>query len=103
MTPNPFLGVCFHWLGGLTFGLTRRYLGMSLGMRVALGYCAAFATRVPPIAKSSCAAIPVDSSLGDILGSPAGLITLIAAGIATLIFPTLVLGYGNYLKGVVEK
>ena len=30
--------------GGLTFGLTMRYLGMSLGMGVALGYCAAFGT-----------------------------------------------------------
>ncbi len=29
-------------VGGLTFGLTMRYLGMSLGMGVALGYCAAF-------------------------------------------------------------
>jgi len=36
-------------LGGLSFGLTMRYLGMSLGMAVALGYCAAFGTLVPPI------------------------------------------------------
>src|SRR5205823_5448776 len=36
-------------MGGLTFGLTMRYLGMSLGMAVALGYCAAFGTLVPPI------------------------------------------------------
>ena len=39
--------------GGLTFGLTMRYLGMSLGMGVALGYCAAFGTLLPPIFKSS--------------------------------------------------
>lgn len=32
-------GVCWG-LGGLTFGLTMRYLGMSLGMAIALGYCA---------------------------------------------------------------
>jgi L-rhamnose-H+ transport protein len=38
--------------GGLTFGLTMRYLGMSLGMGVALGYCAAFGTLLPPILKS---------------------------------------------------
>src|SRR2546429_1660101 len=31
-------------LGGLTFGLTMRYLGMSLGMAVALGYTAVFGT-----------------------------------------------------------
>jgi L-rhamnose-H+ transport protein len=36
-------------LGGLTFGLTMRYLGLSLGMAVALGYCAAFGTLVPPV------------------------------------------------------
>src|SRR5215475_2924028 len=36
-------------LGGLTFGLTMRYLGMSLGMAVALGYTAAFGTLMPPI------------------------------------------------------
>ena len=36
-------------LGGLTFGLTMRYLGIALGMAVALGYCAAFGTLMPPI------------------------------------------------------
>ena len=35
--------------GGLTFGLTMRYLGMSLGMAMVLGYCAAFGTLMPPI------------------------------------------------------
>jgi L-rhamnose-H+ transport protein len=36
-------------LGGLTFGLTMRYLGMSLGMAIALGYTAAFGTLIPPL------------------------------------------------------
>lgn len=36
-------------IGGLTFGLTLRYLGMALGMAVALGFCAAFGTLAPPI------------------------------------------------------
>src|SRR5437667_4467542 len=35
--------------GGLTFGLTMRYLGMSLGMAMVLGYCAAFGTLMPPL------------------------------------------------------
>ncbi|MCK5750287.1 MAG: L-rhamnose/proton symporter RhaT, partial [Oricola sp.] len=35
--------------GGLTFGLTMRYLGVSLGMAVALGLTTAFGTLVPPI------------------------------------------------------
>ncbi|MFD0894640.1 L-rhamnose/proton symporter RhaT [Luteolibacter ambystomatis] len=36
-------------IGGLTFGLTMRYLGIALGMAVALGFCAAFGTLVPPM------------------------------------------------------
>ena len=36
-------------IGGLTFGLTMRYLGIALGMAVALGFCAAFGTLIPPI------------------------------------------------------
>ncbi len=36
-------------VGGLTFGLTMRYLGIALGMAVALGYTAVFGTMIPPI------------------------------------------------------
>lgn len=36
-------------IGGLTFGMTMRYLGMSLGMALALGITAAFGTLLPPI------------------------------------------------------
>lgn len=43
-----FFGVLWG-LGGLTFGLSMRYLGLSLGMAVALGYCAVFGTLMPPI------------------------------------------------------
>ncbi|MEN8228721.1 MAG: L-rhamnose/proton symporter RhaT [Bacteroidota bacterium] len=40
----------FLWgLGSLTFGLTMRYLGMSLGMSIALGFCTSFGTIIPPI------------------------------------------------------
>jgi L-rhamnose-H+ transport protein len=40
-------------IGGLTFGLTMRYLGLSLGMAIVMGLCAAFGTLVPPIFKGS--------------------------------------------------
>jgi L-rhamnose-H+ transport protein len=43
-----FFGVLWG-VGGLTFGLTMRYLGIALGMAVALGYTAVFGTLVPPI------------------------------------------------------
>ncbi|MCX7426583.1 MAG: L-rhamnose/proton symporter RhaT [Planctomycetia bacterium] len=55
-------------MGGLTFGLTMRYLGISLGMAIALGYCAAFGTLMPPI---------VDGTLIEILPTAAGIATLI--------------------------
>jgi L-rhamnose-H+ transport protein len=51
-TKTLFWAVFFGLLwgvGGLTFGLTMRYLGLSLGMAVALGLCAAFGTLMPPI------------------------------------------------------
>jgi len=63
-------------LGGLTFGLTMRYLGMSLGMGVALGYCAAFGTLIPPIFKSFLPNIPVAQSIGQIASSAPGRVTL---------------------------
>ena len=55
-------------LGGLTFGLTMRYLGMSLGMAVALGYTAAFGTLMPPIFRGVFAS--------EVLGTRSGLIVL---------------------------
>jgi L-rhamnose-H+ transport protein len=67
-------------LGGLTFGLTMRYLGMSLGMGVALGYCAAFGTLLPPLVKQFVQSIPVPETLGQIASTRSGQITL--AGIA---------------------
>jgi L-rhamnose-H+ transport protein len=54
--------------GGLTFGLTMRYLGMSLGMAVALGYTAAFGTLMPPIFRGEFAT--------QVLGTRSGLIIL---------------------------
>src|SRR5581483_9417182 len=63
-----FFGILWG-LGGLTFGLTMRYLGMSLGMAVALGYCAAFGTLMPPIFRGEF----VDK----VLGTQSGIVILI--------------------------
>ena len=73
--------------GGLTFGLTMRYLGMSLGMGVALGYCAAFGTLLPPIFKLFVPTIPVAETITQIYSTTPGKITLLGvfvclAGIA---------------------
>jgi L-rhamnose-H+ transport protein len=35
-------------IGGLTFGLSMRYLGVALGQSIALGFCAALGTLIPP-------------------------------------------------------
>src|SRR6266478_376168 len=67
-------------LGGLTFGLTMRYLGMSLGMGVALGYIAALGTLVPPIAKSFFKDLPVGASIVEIAKSASGQVTLAGVG-----------------------
>ena len=71
-------------LGGLTFGLTMRYLGLSLGMGMALGYCAAFGTLLPPIAKSIVPTLPIDDSLGAIAATTSGKITLAGVAICLL-------------------
>lgn len=36
-------------IGGLTFGLSMRYLGVALGQSIALGTCSAFGTLLPPL------------------------------------------------------
>lgn len=59
-------------LGGLTFGLTMRYLGIALGMAVALGYCAAFGTLMPPI---------FDGSIVEIVQLPSGRIILLGVAV----------------------
>jgi L-rhamnose-H+ transport protein len=63
--------------GGLTFGLTMRYLGMSLGMGVALGYCAAFGTLLPPIFKTFSPTIPVAETIAQIASTRPGQVTLL--------------------------
>jgi len=70
-----FFGLMWGF-GGLTFGLTMRYLGMSLGMAVALGYCAAFGTLMPPI---------FDGTFGSkVLGTDSGQIILAGVGVCLL-------------------
>src|ERR1700722_13546944 len=71
-------------LGGLTYGLTMRYLGLSLGTGVALGYCAAFGTLVPPIFKLLAPNVPVEESIVQIASSHAGQITLAGVGVCLL-------------------
>jgi len=53
-TPNDTIFWCLLFgslwgLGSITFGLSMRYLGFSLGFSITLGLCAALGTLVPPL------------------------------------------------------
>jgi L-rhamnose-H+ transport protein len=71
-------------IGGLTFGLTMRYLGLSLGMAVVLGLCAAFGTLMPPIFRGEFMTQVVGTSSGRIilLGILVCLLGIASAGVA---------------------
>jgi L-rhamnose-H+ transport protein len=49
-------------VGGLTFGLSMRYLGLSLGMAMSLGFCAVFGTLVPPVFEGKIAGLVAHTS-----------------------------------------
>jgi L-rhamnose-H+ transport protein len=49
-------------VGGLTFGLSMRYLGLSLGMALSLGFCAVFGTLVPPVFEGRIAGLVATTS-----------------------------------------
>lgn len=74
-------------VGGLTFGLSMRYLGMSLGYAVALGFCAAFGTLIPPL---------FDGTFMVLLTTPSGLITF--GGILVCLLGIAVCGRAGMLK-----
>ena len=69
-----FFGVLWG-IGGLTFGLTMRYLGIALGVAVALGFCAAFGTLMPPL---------FSGDFGRLLTTVAGLVVLAGVGACLL-------------------
>ena len=71
-------------IGGLTFGLTMRYLGLSLGMAVVLGLCAAFGTLIPPIFRGEFMTQVVGTASGRVilLGIFVCLLGIAAAGLA---------------------
>jgi L-rhamnose-H+ transport protein len=88
-TPGPtiFWVILFGLLwgvGGLTFGLTMRYLGLSLGMAVVLGLCAAFGTLMPPIFSGVFFTQVLGTSSGRVIlaGVFVCLVGIAAAGVA---------------------
>jgi len=62
-------------IGGAMFGLTVRYLGFALGTAMALGYCAAFGTLLPPI---------VSGQFATVIGTTSGLVVMGGVGVCML-------------------
>ncbi len=62
-------------IGGLTFGLALRYLGVSLGVAVGLGNCAVFGTLVPPV---------FHRQIGQMLSQRSGIVTLAGVVVCAL-------------------
>jgi len=74
-------------VGGLTFGLTMRFLGLSLGMAVVLGLCAAFGTLMPPLFSGVFASQVLGTLSGRVIlaGVFVCLLGIAAAGIAGIL------------------
>jgi len=81
--PALFYGALWG-VGGLTFGLSMRYLGVALGQSIALGTCSAFGTLIPAL------------MLGTDLFSGKGLVLLVGVSIA--IAGIAVIGYAGSLR-----
>lgn len=71
--------------GGLTFGLSMRYLGVALGQSIALGLCAAFGTLIPALVAGQ-----------NLFSSRPGILTL--TGVALTIAGISVIGFAGSLK-----
>jgi L-rhamnose-H+ transport protein len=90
--PAESIALCYLFgvlwgVGGLTFGLSMRYLGMSPGYAIALGFCAAFGTIIPPI---------YDGSIGGLLASVSGVTTL--GGVAVCLAGIAICGWAGVTK-----
>ncbi len=72
-------------VGGLTFGLSMRYLGVALGQSIALGLCAGIGTLVPPLVSGQ-----------NLFGDRAGILMLI--GVAISLAGIAIIGYAAGLK-----
>ncbi len=84
-------------IGGLTFGLSMRYLGISLGVSVALGFCAMFGTLIPPLYDQFFAAEGSDAVIfTDLLTQTSGQVTL--GGIAVCLLGIVICGKAGMMK-----
>ena len=100
VTPASVIGLTYFmgilWgIGGLTYGLGIRYLGMSLGNSVTLGYCAAFGALIPPI-YYSLNHVDGKVSFHEVLGHPGGQLVLL--GVVICLVGIAICGYAGMIK-----
>ncbi|MBO7720857.1 MAG: rhamnose/proton symporter RhaT [Kiritimatiellae bacterium] len=88
-TPGAVLGQCAFFgalwgVGGLTWGLMVRYLGIGLGLAIGCGLCAATGTLIPPVAQGKAADLVKDAGaivvLAGVIGSLVGIVFVGLAG-----------------------
>ena len=74
-------------IGGAMFGLTVRYLGFALGTAMALGYCAAFGTLLPPV---------FDGTIGGVIRTTSGLVVM--GGVVVCLLGIVISGLAGVAK-----
>jgi L-rhamnose-H+ transport protein len=82
-------------IGGLTYGLGVRYLGMSLGNSITLGFCSAFGALIPPI-YYNFNAVEGKESISDMFANSGG--QMVLAGVLICIIGIAILGKAGMLK-----
>ena len=82
-------------IGGLTFGLAMRYLGMSLGMSIALSLCSIVGSLLPPIFRE-ITGITGGETISQIISTPGGKIVIL--GIFVCIVGIMLCGRAGMLK-----
>src|SRR5690606_29331688 len=82
-------------IGGLTYGLGVRYLGMSLGNSIVLGFCSAFGALLPPVIYDFYPQSGKES-FSDMLASEGGRLVLL--GVLVCLFGIFLCGRAGMLK-----
>ena len=78
-----FLFGAMWGVGGLTWGLMIRYLGVGLGLAIGCGLCAAVGTLVPPIFENKLGALlSTSSGIATIFGVLVALVGIVVTGMA---------------------
>jgi len=98
---KPFIFGILWGIGGLTFGLSMRYLGISLGMAIALGLTLVFGALLPSIFVSAMPSIfielfPGAVSITDLFSTTSGIITL--SGVAFCLIGIVINGKAGLMK-----